>query len=79
MHSNEHRRRFNTSQAAAYLDDSNGDLSPRSLERWRWAGGGLVYVRLGKRVFYEKADLDAWLASKRRLSTTVPATVPAAA
>ena len=63
-------RRLSTTEAARYLGDQ---ISPRSLEKWRLTGGGPVYMRLGKRVVYDIADLDAWLASKRRLSTTVPA------
>ena len=29
-------------------------------------GGGLRYVKLGRRGCYDPADLDAWLATKRR-------------
>jgi len=64
------RRRLNTVQAAEYLGP---DFSPRTLERWRWAGGGPVYIRIGKHVYYDISDLDEFLNSKRRMSTTVPA------
>jgi excisionase family DNA binding protein len=47
-------------QAAAYLS-----LSPRILERWRAQGVDLPFMRLGRRVRYRRADLDAWMESKR--------------
>ena len=37
-------------------------LSQRSLERHRRAGTGPKFVRLGRRVFYRRADLEAWVA-----------------
>ena len=70
MESTDPRRRVNTAQAAEYLGP---DFSPRTLERWRWAGGGPVYIRIGKRVYYDVSDLEAFLKSKRRTSTAVPA------
>lgn len=33
-------------------------------------GGGPAYIKLGKRVVYDTADLDAWLARHRRQSTS---------
>jgi len=65
------RRRLNTAQAAEYLGP---DFSPRTLERWRWAGGGPIFIRVGRHVYYDTMDLDAYLVRKRRVSTTVPAT-----
>lgn len=62
-------KRMNTQQAAAYLGEG---VSHRTLEAYRVRSGGPIYMKLGKRVVYDAADLDAWLASKRRHSTSVP-------
>jgi len=47
------------------------EISHRTLERYRVTGGGPVYMKLGRRVVYDTADLDAWMAARRRHSTTV--------
>jgi predicted DNA-binding transcriptional regulator AlpA len=52
-------------QAAALLG-----LSPRTLERYRCTGFGPVYRKLGRRVLYRPADIDAWIASRVRSSTS---------
>jgi predicted DNA-binding transcriptional regulator AlpA len=39
-------------------------LSPRTLERYRVAGTGPRYCKLGRRVAYREADLDAWIAAR---------------
>ena len=59
--------RLNTVEAGEYLR-----LSPHTLERYRVAGGGPQYLKLGRLVFYEKRALDDWLASRRRRSTSDP-------
>lgn len=63
-------RRLSTIEAAQYL---GSQISPRSLEAWRVRGGGPVFSRLGKKCVYEISDLDAWVASKRRSSTSASA------
>jgi predicted DNA-binding transcriptional regulator AlpA len=45
-------------------------LSVSTLNKLRVFGGGPVFLKLGRRVAYDVADLDAWLASKRRRSTS---------
>lgn len=35
-------------------------LSPRTLERWRWAGLGPRYLKLNGRVAYREADVEAF-------------------
>ena len=45
-----------TTEAAAYVG-----LSPRTLERYRVIGDGPPYLRVGRRVLYRRADLDAWI------------------
>ena len=59
--------RLTTKEVARYLR-----LSPRTLERYRVAGGGPKFLKLGRLVFYEKRALDEWLASRRRRSTSDP-------
>lgn len=45
-------------------------LSVSTLNKLRVFGGGPVFLKLGRRVAYDVADLDAWLATKRRRSTS---------
>lgn len=47
---------LSTEAAAAYLQSH-----PRTLAEWRLVGNGPKYVRVGRRAFYRKADLVAWL------------------
>ena len=35
-------------------------LSPRTLEKYRCCGGGPIYLKIGGRVVYRQADLEAW-------------------
>jgi hypothetical protein len=35
-------------------------ISPRTLERWRWLGEGPRYLKLGGRVLYRIADIEAY-------------------
>jgi hypothetical protein len=35
-------------------------ISPRTLERWRWLGEGPQYLKLGGRVLYRVADIEAY-------------------
>lgn len=50
--------------AAVYIG-----LSPRTLDRWRWAGIGPRYRKHGGRVLYSVADLLAWSESRACSST----------
>ena len=45
-------------------------ISASTLNKLRVFGGGPAYLKLGRRVAYSVSDLDAWLASKRRNSTS---------
>ena len=59
---------LSNNEAAAYLG-----LSIRTLPGLRRRGGGPPYIKLGgRKVGYLKRDLDAWLESRRRLSTSDP-------
>lgn len=40
-------------------------LSLGTLARWRRAGTGPVFIRIGNRVRYAPADLDVWLRERR--------------
>ena len=41
-------------------------ISPRTLQRWRWAGGGPPYLKIGGRVRYAKCVLESYLAQSKR-------------
>ncbi|MBB3747450.1 putative DNA-binding transcriptional regulator AlpA [Rhizobium sp. BK591] len=62
------RRMLRTEDAATYTA-----VSASTLNKLRLTGGGPEYIKLGKSVVYDPADLDAWLSSKRRRSTSVAA------
>lgn len=53
--------------AAAYLS-----LAPQTLAKLRWAGGSPPYFKIGRQVVYDPVDLDAWLAVRRKRSTSDP-------
>jgi excisionase family DNA binding protein len=59
------RRMLRTREAAIYTG-----LATSTLEKLRVYGGGCRYIRIGRVVLYDRADLDAWLASHRRRSTS---------
>jgi hypothetical protein len=44
-------------------------LSARTLEKYRCYGGGPVYLKIGGRVVYRQADLEAWAEQTARTST----------
>jgi hypothetical protein len=45
-------------------------LSSRTLERNRASGFGPAFCKLGRRILYRPADLDAWITSHIRTSTS---------
>lgn len=45
-------------------------LSPRTLEKHRCDGTGPIYRKLGGRVVYTIADLQAWIEAGARQSTS---------
>lgn len=51
-------------QAADFLR-----LSPRTLEKQRVVGGGPRFMKLGRRVVYKLADLEAWASARVCCST----------
>ena len=54
-----------TEQAAIFLG-----LSSSTLAKLRVFGGGPSFLKLGRAVRYAREDLDAWLTSRRRGSTS---------
>lgn len=61
------RKMLRTVDAAEYCGSSAS-----TFEKLRLYGGGPVYSKIGRRVVYRLDDLDAWLASNRRHSTSDP-------
>lgn len=45
-------------------------VSERTLERWRVEGSGPVFCHAGRKVLYQKQDIDDWLAASRCKSTS---------
>lgn len=45
-------------------------VSVRTLQGWRWRGGGPSFHRVGSAIRYDMADVRAWLESQRRTSTS---------
>lgn len=39
------------------------DVKPQTLQTWRVQKTGPDFVKLGKAVFYRRADVEAWIAS----------------
>jgi predicted DNA-binding transcriptional regulator AlpA len=60
-------RYLRTPDAALYLS-----LSASTLERHRCYGTGPRFHRIGRRIVYTFADLDAWAAVGRKCSTKDP-------
>ena len=48
------------------------NISPRTLERWRWIGEGPRYLKIGGRVVYRLEDIEAYEAERTRASTAAP-------
>jgi predicted DNA-binding transcriptional regulator AlpA len=57
--------RMRTPEAAAYTG-----LSVSFLTKLRVFGGGPKYLKLGRRVVYEQAALNAWMGARRHTSTS---------
>lgn len=63
-----HNPLLTTQQAATYLS-----LSKAFLERDRWAGARIPFIKVGSRaVRYRTSDLEAYLESRVRTSTSDP-------
>jgi predicted DNA-binding transcriptional regulator AlpA len=45
-------------------------LAPSTLAKLRLSGNGPLYCKLGRRVVYRRADLEAWLQSRTARDTS---------
>ena len=53
------------------------NLSPRTLERWRWEKIGPRYLKLGGRVVYRLEDIEAYEAQQvRNTEGSTPTPLP---
>jgi predicted DNA-binding transcriptional regulator AlpA len=60
------QRKLRTPEAAEYLG-----LSQSTLAKMRLRGDGPAYLKAGRRiVLYDPTDLESWLATRRRFSTS---------
>jgi len=48
-------------EAAAFLH-----ISPRTLQRWRWAGGGPQFIQIGSRIRYAQTALEDFVERRQR-------------
>jgi excisionase family DNA binding protein len=55
--------RLHVAEAAAYIP-----LSKSKLNELRIKGGGPRFIKIGKRVLYDTADLDKWIEENKRKS-----------
>lgn len=56
---------LDTIGAAAHLG-----LRPSTLTNMRVRGDGPIFAKFGRRVLYDRADLEAWVYSCKRRSTS---------
>ena len=57
--------RLSTDDAAVYIG-----LGRQTLAKLRVYGGGPRFMKLGRRVVYDSRDLDSWMESRKRSSTS---------
>jgi hypothetical protein len=55
---------LDTFQASDYLAYIGFPIAPATLSIRRVRGGGPVFRKFGRKVFYKKADLSAWAESR---------------
>ncbi len=46
------------------------DCSPATMERDRWQGGGIPFIKIGRAVKYRKTDVLAWLEKHQAQNST---------
>ena len=59
------KRMLITEDAAAYLG-----LSVQALAKMRWSGDSPAFFKVGRRVLYDRDELETWLAKRKRRSTS---------
>jgi len=47
-------------------------ISPRTLEQWRWLGKGPRFLKVGARVLYRESDVETYEASQIYQNTSGP-------
>ena len=47
-------------------------MSPRTLEQWRWQGRGPRFLKIGGRVVYRLADIEAFEVASLHANTIGP-------
>jgi len=47
-------------------------ISPRTLQMWRYKGGGPRYLKIGAAVRYRPEDVEDWLEQQVRVSSSDP-------
>ena len=60
-----HIQLLTTKQAAEYLN-----ISPKTLEKYRYEGGGPHYIKKGRLVRYTLIDLEKWIENLKYASTS---------
>ena len=45
-------------------------VTRKCMQAWRVRGGGPVFYKVGRLCKYSQADLDTWLSTRRRESTS---------
>ena len=61
----EGRRMLTAKDAASYLG-----IAVHTLAKWRLSGDSPAYHKFGRHVLYDRSDLDAWIAARKRRSTS---------
>lgn len=64
------RKLHDTKSAAKHLGGEDNPLKENTLEIWRVQGRGPRWIKIGRLVRYDEADLDAYLESQTRTSTS---------
>jgi hypothetical protein len=59
---------FSQETVAAILD-----CSEATLERERWVGSGIPFIKVGRRVRYRKSDIQLWLNGRSSFRSTTQA------
>ena len=45
-------------------------VSPATLRKWRWEGKGPKFIKIGRKVAYRDSDINAFIDSQVRCSTS---------
>lgn len=52
------------------------NVSHRTIQNWRWRGGGPAFMKLGNSVRYDPDVIEAWIAARSKGSTSAPSGSP---